>query len=389
MMVKRLGENKQITKTRNRGLLLQLLATKQCKSRIEIAQYMQLSRMAVTNMVNELIERGFLVDGSAEAQENSGRRPVTLEISPSAPKVIGILVFRDRCEAVLCDLYCNIIKRFRITMGCITAETLIHSLYELVDTILSEENTILGLGVSCIGPIDAAKGVLLNPCYFYDITNVPIVEKLKEKYDFPIFMENDNQCGALAEKLYGIGKEYRDILLIGIGTGVGSGLIMNDTLYENTHMFVPEFGHTSISADGRECACGRKGCIQSYISTDAMLVDLRSATGKFYSFKKFCEMDDDKRIDNVFRGFIEKLSFALINVINILNSELVILAHDGAYFSDKQLYRLEEHINAYKFTKTSHHVKVERPFFKGDAQLIGAVCLVLSEVFQGNLCLTC
>jgi len=379
------GGNKEVFKRMNRGLLLKLLSTKQCTSRIELSRTMELSKMAISNMVGELIDRGLIVEGKVEQSEEMGRNPIGLKISPNAPKIIGIFVFRDRCEAVLCDMALNVYKRESLTMEFATNEKLIEMIYELVDTMIANCSNIAGIGVASIGPIDVARGMILQPNFFFGIENVPIVEMLNVKYNLPVFLENDNQCGVLAEKYYGIGKDYSDILLIGVAQGVGCGIIANNELFDNQQGLVPEFGHISIDYNGNECVCGNKGCIETYVGTPILLARLREATGKYYSFKNFCEMDDNPDVQRILTDAIEKLSAAIVSTINLLNSEVIVLAYDSAYLPDSMIKRLENKVNEIKFSDQAAPIPIKRAHFMQDAQLMGAVCVVNREIFSGNL----
>ena len=105
----RLGVNKDYLKKRNRGLVLQLIATGKCTSRIELAREVHLTKTAISAIVNELIEQGYLREAAVTTKAKLGRTPVKLEISPEAPKYIGILFGRGCLEAAICDLNMNII----------------------------------------------------------------------------------------------------------------------------------------------------------------------------------------------------------------------------------------------------------------------------------------
>lgn len=379
------GGNKDVFKRMNRGLLLQLLSTRKCSSRSELSRAMGLSKMAISNMVNELTELGYLMDGRATPNEEMGRNPIELNIAPSAPKTVGVLIFRDRCEAVLCDLNLSILTRRKMRMCAMSRETLLDQVCNLVRGVMEGEDKVLGIGVAAICPLDTAKGVILNPEYFYGITDVPIVQRLTERFGLPVWLENDNQCGVLAEELYGNGRGFSNIILLGIAQGVGCGLVVDGELYHNGQRLMPEFGHVSIDYKGRLCPCGSRGCIETYLSTHILLEELQAATGKAYSFQTFCQMDTNMAVNRILSKAMEKLASALVSTINLLNVELVILAYDSACLSDGMLLKLERKLNEAKFAKHAGHIRVVRPRFMQDAQLLGGACLVSAKLFSGDL----
>ena len=384
-MRKKLGGNKEVFRRRNRGLLIKLLATGQCTTRAELSRTMGLSKMAISNMVTELIDQNIIEESNVKKNEELGRNPISLIISPKSPKTIGILIFRNRCEAILCDLSLAVLKRKRISMKFATNDTLINTVYDLVDAMLEEKEVIIGIGVASIGPIDVNRGMILKPEFFYDIENVPLVELMKERYKLPVYFDNDNLCGALAEKLFGNGKEFHDIILLGLGQGVGCGIIIDDELYNNSNELIPEFGHISIDYNGHQCICGNKGCIETYVRTPVLLDKMRVATGKNYSFKDFCEMETCKEIDDIMIDAVKKLSVAIVNTVNLLNTELILLGYDGIFLPDKYIELLENEINSKKFTDDFFHVYVKKPYFLKDSQLFGAACNVITQVFSGEL----
>ena len=379
------GGNKDVFKRMNRGLLLQLLATRQCASRSELSRVMGLSKMAISNMVNELMALGYLVDGRATPNEELGRNPSELNIAPSAPKAVGVLIFRDRCEAVLCDLNLTILTRRSMPMRAMSREMLLDQVCTLIDGVLEGADKVLGIGVAAICPLDTANGVIRNPEYFYGIKDVPVVERLTERYGLPVWLENDNQCGVLAEELYGNGRGCSNIILLGIARGVGCGLVVDGELYHNGQGLMPEFGHVSIDYRGRPCSCGNRGCIEAYLSTHILLDELQAATGQKYDFQTFCQMDTNLEVSRILSKAVDRLAAALVSTINLLNLELVILAYDSACLSDGMLLKLERKLNENKFAKHAGHIRVVRPRFMQDAQLLGGACMVIMQLFSGEL----
>jgi len=379
------GRNSQINKQHNRGLVLKLVATAQCRIRAELARQTGLTKMAVTNIVSELIDLDLLVESVIEPDEYLRKNSIALQISPKAPKIIGVLIFRDRFEAVLCDLSLNIIRRERINIEQLTRDLLIQTIFTLIDAVLSFEPDILGIGIASIGPIDKQAGIILEPRYFYNIKNVEIVDILKSRYGMPVFLDHDNQCGALAEMLYGYGKGFRDFILLGLSRGIGSGIVIDGKLQFNNQGLAPEIGHVSIDYQGLECVCGNRGCIEMYAASPVIRDCLRKATGLNLSFRDFCLFEDDERIDAVFIDVIQKLAVALISSVNLLNPELILLGHDSVCFPDKYVSLLEQEINRRKFTSPSHVVRVRKTYFKEDSQLLGAVCNVAIQAFDGKL----
>lgn len=380
------GANKEDLRRRNRGLLLKLLSTKQCHTRTELSKTMNLSKMAITKIAAELLEHQILEEKPYDCLVEAGRRPIQLVFHAQAPKIIGVLIVRNRCEAVLCDLSLRILDRVCETFKEITDKALINTVYRLIDRLLNNhQERILGIGVSSIGAVDSVEGVILEPLYFYGIKNIPIVELLEHRYGLPVRLDQNNQCAVLAEKLYGNGNGYRDIFFLALAEGVGSGVIANDVLlYAGRKKLVSEFGHTSIDINGIPCICGQRGCIERYINTRVLKEKLYQATSVECSFKEYCKMTHLEAVDEILSDAVQLLCGALTSTINILNSEIVLLGEESVYLPEKYLKQIETSINKNRVRSDAGTVVVRRAKFLDDAQLLGAAAIILSEIFCGN-----
>lgn len=384
-MADMLGKNSISSKQYNRGLLLRLIATDVCKTRIELSKMTGLAKMTVTNIISEFLERDIVVECEEEMTEVCGRNPIRLKISEKAPKIIGLLVFRDRIEAVLCSLTMEILQMESICFEELTEEELIQDCYEVIDRILAKEKNVLGIGVAVLGPVDIRRGILLNPPRFYGVRNVEILKALKEKYAVPICLDHDNNSAALAEKLFGAGKSVEDFIFLGISNGIGSGIVSNGKIYHSHRGLTAEIGHVSIDRNGILCSCGNKGCLEMYASSYVVRNNLVRISGKNSSLAEFFEMDGCEEIDRIFQKMVENISAALISSINILQPELIILGHDCIDWGIKYVQLLENMINEKKVVHDGGKICVKKAFFGKNAQLVGAAANIADQAFQGNI----
>lgn len=384
-MSEKAGKNRGDYKRVNRGLVLKMVATGQCSSRVDLARSTGLSKMAISNIVSEMLQQNLLVEKETTWNGETGRNPIRLAVSPLAPKVVGLMILRDRCEAVLCDLNLNILKRERAGMDDMNQERLSETVFELLDTVLFGEESIIAIGLASVGPISVQRGMILKPFYFYGIENVKIVEIIENRYHLPVYFDHDNQSAALAETLYGNGRGVRDILFIGISEGVGCGVISGGQLYCNRRGLPPEMGHVSIDINGKPCQCGNRGCVETYLRTPEMLKKLRYHTRKYYTYEAFCKLEGDPIVEHIFMDAVDDLASAVVSTVNILNSELILLGHSSVFWADRYISALEEQINQRLFVKWDERVVVKRAYFMQDAQLFGAACNAINQIFTGNL----
>jgi glucokinase len=95
---------------------------------------------------------------------------------------------------------------------------------------------------------------------------VPIVKNLEEDFGVPVVVTNDANAAAMGESIYGHARDMKDFVVITLGTGLGSGIVANGELIHGHQGFAAELGHVTVYPDGRECGCGRKGCLETYVS---------------------------------------------------------------------------------------------------------------------------
>lgn len=385
ILPKETGMNNQNLKFKNRGLLLKLICTCEEPSRIMLSQMTGLTKMTVTNIIAELIEKGYVIESSTNRNSSVGRNPITLTIAPSAPKILGILLYRDGCHAILFDLKLQILAEEMEPFGEETKDSVLEKLFRVTDRVFEKEQNILGCGVSVIGPLDVTSGTVLNPPNFFGIENLPLAQVLSERYHhMEVTVNNDMNSAALAEKLYGNGRQYTNFLYVGISNGIGSGIITDDRLYENSSGFAGELGHTSIDYQGELCSCGRRGCLECYISKPIIMEKLKKATGMELTFREFCERSGDARVDAVFTDMVYKLAHTLVDQVNMLNPQVIFIGHEGSFLPDRYIDLLREEVNRKKFSQDYMQIRVEKSFFGFLAPLYGSACLVLDRFFESG-----
>lgn len=192
-----------------------------------------------------------------------------------------------------------------------TAESAAESLAEIEHAVLelAGSQPIDAIGVACAGPLDLAKGLILNP------PNIPwrqvkIVSFLRKRFDVPVALENDANSAGLAEATHGAGRGGRAVLYVTISTGIGTGLIVDGQAYHGAHDI--EGGHIVIDANGPECSCGGRGHFEALVSGRA----IKRRYG-LYAY----QIRDPKVWDEI----AHDLSLGLISLINAYSPDTVVL----------------------------------------------------------------
>lgn len=397
------GLNNTQLKRQNRGLVLKLIATGECSSRIELSQKTGLAKMTVSYIVSEFLENGVLEEREKVQIEGKGRNPVQLCVSPGAPKLLGVNLYRERCTVILCDLQLNIIKRadFRITEE--NAAHIVQHIFRTIDEVLCELSgeRIYGIGVGAIGPVDNIRGKILEPPNFYGLHDLDLKREIEEQYHMPVFFDGESNCAAIAEKYYGNGRDCEDFIYVDLANGVGAGLVVNGKLYTNLSGMICELGHTSIDWRGIPCQCGNRGCLERYISSNVIEKQLREATGEQKNFREFClEMDSaikrretegvdfaerERKMDAVFCDMAEKLACGITGFANGLNPQKIVVGHEGYRIPDLYLQQAERMVNERQIARKYRAIRIVKSHFGSEATVHGCVGALLTAVFEGKL----
>ncbi len=193
-------------------------------------------------------------------------------------------------------------------------------------------------------------------------------------FQVPVVVTNDANAAAMGELMFGAAKKMKDFIMITLGTGVGSGFVANGKIIYGKYGFAGELGHTIISQDGRECACGRKGCLETYASVTGIVRTAQIMLAKSSRRSHLREIHKEeltgKIITNaarkgdtlaleIFDYTAKKLGFSLANAVAITNPEAIILfgglAHSGDLLLEPTRRYLEETL---------------LPIFRGSVKLI-------------------
>jgi glucokinase len=141
---------------------------------------------------------------------------------------------------------------------------------KLLDIGRKREWKISAIGICAPGPLDPHTGVVINPPNVPCWRNYPLAAEISQRYHLPVNIENDANAAALAEVLWGAGKGHGKVFYISIGTGIGTGFILDGHIYNGRTGAATEGGHVSIDYQGPICGCGKRGCIEAFISGPAI-----------------------------------------------------------------------------------------------------------------------
>ncbi len=217
---------------------------------------------------------------------------------------LGIDIGGTKCAVVLGNEKGEILRkvRFETTDRDSTIEKLIE--------VTREMGEFRSIGISCGGPLDSKKGVIMSPPNLVGWDNVPICEILKNEFSVPVYLCNDANACALAEWKFGAGKGTQNMVFLTFGTGLGAGLILDGKLYSGTNDMAGEVGHIRLENFG-PVGYGKKGSFEGFCSGGGI-----AQLGKILALEKlqmgestlFCKNKDE--LENITAKSIAKSAFA-------------------------------------------------------------------------------
>jgi glucokinase-like ROK family protein len=253
-------------------------------SRVEIARHMDLSRAAVSAIVNDLLATGVIREAESR-NVHSGRPPIVLEVNPECGFVIGIDFGATHLSLLAADVSARILEEIETSIdiqdgpeACLAEADV--RVRELLSRAGLDMQAVLAIGIGVPGPIVTEAGMVVAPPIMPGWDRFPIRDTLEEQWGVPVSVNNDAELGVLGEWASGAGRGERTLVYIKVGTGIGAGLLIDGQIYRGLTGSAGEIGHLTIDENGPLCACGNHGCLEAIAGGRAIALQAQQAVGK-------------------------------------------------------------------------------------------------------------
>ncbi len=251
----------------------------------------------------------------------------------------------------------------------------------------------IGIGLGSPGTVDPHKGTVVYSANFNSFENVPIQQELERLLSKPVKLSNDANCAALGEYVAGAAKEYESVVLVTLGTGVGTGFVFDNKIFEGGGPGGTEGGHMIIIEDGEQCNCGNKGCLEAYASATALIRDANKAVqenpnsllAELYKENnnkmngilpfKAARANDEIGL-NVVNNYIKHLAIGIANYVNIFRPQVILIS--GGISNEKEYLtdRLSECVSAYAYGGSRLAIpQIKTATLGNNAGIVGAAAL--------------
>ncbi|MBS3788796.1 ROK family transcriptional regulator [Candidatus Bipolaricaulota bacterium] len=387
------GLNAQSIGLHNTQKVLELIRERGSISRVEIADYLDLSKAAITSAVDRLLEKGFLKEEEDTEHEKVGPKPQLISVKPNAALFLGVDVGGTSIGYGIGNLQGEITEQRKLKT-CDGWEDVVQQIIRIFENRNQwhehDQGLVQAIGVSVPGVVDQKGNVSFAP-NIEGPENFPIRERLEENVPVPVFVENDVNLSALGEmNIEAI--RYTDLVFVSIGTGLGVGIIIDGELYHGAFQHAGEIGWMIIDREDLSFeADGPQGSLETKLTGPSLVRRAREAVDNCVdSFdgigpeeitpeKVLGLRKDYPALEKVFNDWVEEWSIVLNNLTAILDPQLIVLGGGVSQsLDDETVERLRANIKS----TTQRPPKVLLSPDPEKAPLRGATELCLAEFDQ-------
>jgi predicted NBD/HSP70 family sugar kinase len=344
----------------HRSLLLQQLFRVGPASRADLARTTGLTRVTVSDLVGELVGDGLVEELGAPAESRVGKPPTLVGLAADSTHVVGIdLSADDRMTGAVMNLLGQVRARRELELGGARGAEAVALVQRLArELIAATDRPVLGIGVGSPGVVDADGTVVDAPNLGW--VDTPLSTSLSEATGVPVFVANDANTAALGEHTFG---ETGDggLMVLRVGTGVGAGLVLEGSLLHGHLGAAGEIGHVVVDPHGEQCACSRRGCLETVLAVPHLR--RRLAAG-------------DR--DAVLAAAGEQLGATLAPVVGTLNMHEVVLSGPTELLDGPLRIAADRTIRERTMPVSSAGLVVRTSTLGEDVVLVGAAVLVLA-----------
>ncbi|WP_407524996.1 ROK family transcriptional regulator [Lacibacter sp. MH-610] len=364
----------------------------------DLSRELNISTPKITSLVNELIDEGLLQD-LGKIDSTGGRRASIYGLVNDACYFIGVDVKRYYINIGLLDFKKHLVSvHEKIPYPLENTQQSLTALIDTIRNFIKEQgitkDKILGIGINLSGRVNNITGYSYSYFHFHE---EPLVATIEQELGIKTFLENDSNAMAYGEFAHGVVTNEKNVLFINLDYGTGSGIIVDGKVYYGKSGFSGEFGHIPFYDNEIICGCGKKGCLETEVSGQALLRKVKEkmeagAATILTKNKGELKLEDlieaakqeDVLMIELLAEMGEKLGRALAVLINLFNPELVILGGTLAETGDYLRLPARSALNKYSLSLVNNDTQVKLSKLGEKAGVMGG-CLIARNKVLGKM----
>ena len=372
-------------------------------SRAELAARTGLTRSTVSLIVDDLIDRGLVQETSVRPDSKIGRPGKLLGFNPEGGCAVGVEIGVDFISVILTNFIGQVLWRRKVVdVGEKRPITALQHAEDIISEAVEYGKQLglrpLGIGVGMPGLVDARQGRLVfAPNLGW--ADVPLRQLWTQRFSLPVFVENEANCACQGEYFYGAAHDVKDFIFLKTGVGLGGGIMVGGQLFRGASGYAGEIGHITIYESDTPCACGRKGCWETFVRPSRLLKDIIArlrggepsllnelAGGDLANISVEQVAEAACRGDALALGALEDLGrhfgVGIANLINLFNPELIVLGGSLNPVNPWLIPVIRSTLQVNVLPPLREIIRVEGSTQGEDACLLGAVALVLDDILR-------
>jgi len=377
--------------------VLRMIWEQRTISRADIARRAELSRSTVSEIVAILLSTTLVAEAGV-GESRGGRRPIVLEFQDDACSILGVDMGASHVSVVLTDLRGRVLawqhRSHPVRDDPEGTRTLI---IELCEASLASSHVrrgqLLGIGIAVPSPVDPRYPDRLSALAMPSWEGQHGFDRIRAHFEVPILIDNDANLGAVAERWWGAARGLDDFAFIKVATGIGSGHFIGGRIYRGASGVAGEIGHLTIDSHGTPCVCGNRGCLVTYVGSEALV---ERATALFPVFPdsvlvgttptasaiEDAALAGDPLAVQMMLEVAEYLGIAVAGMLNLMNPSAVVFGGGLARLGEQLLVPLRETVMKRTFVGAvaSSQIKISELGPRGIA--IGAATLMLDAALH-------
>ncbi|WP_251548898.1 ROK family transcriptional regulator [Neobacillus muris] len=369
-------QDQLLMKKQNKNLVLEIIKSHSPISRMEIAKITGMSPTTITRIVSELQLQGFVRETEL-VTSGVGRKAVLLDVCGDVLYTIGVEIDKSVIKIGIVNYTGKMVvwenvsrvqsEKYEETLEKVTNHT--NNLIRL-NKIPSQK--ILGMAVGLPGLIDYQNGIVKVSDQL-KWNNASLADDLKKRIGYEVIIDNELKMEIVAEYFFGMAKDSQNAVLVGIGSGIGSAIILNGEIYRGESNNAGEIGHTVIDPTGNVCSCGKVGCLATYISEGAIVLsarnvkDIQTVDDVFQAYR-----DGESWAINIMDRVSTYMALAISNILCLYNPEVIILSGNTIRKFPEIKEAIERKCDLYIWEPLKEKVKILYSNFRDQGVVLGA-----------------
>ena len=382
-----------------KGLIFKFLDQTESASINEISKEINISVPKTTSLITELIEEGLISD-YGKFDSTGGRKANLYGLIGDAGFILGVDVKKYYINIGLLNFKKQLInQKSRITFKLDNTAESLNQLIQIIQNFIKEvgikKDKILSLGINLSGRINHTKGYSYT---FFHFQEEPLSEIIQEKIGIKTYLENDSRAMAFGEFCNGEVNTEKNVLFVNLDYGIGLGILIDGKVYYGKSGFSGEFGHIPFFNNEIICHCGKKGCLETEASGNALLrkfkekIKLGSTSSVLKKNKKvedisltdliLAAQNEDVLIIELLAELGENLGKGLAVLINVFNPELIIIGGTLSETGEYLKLPIKSSINKYSLSLVNTDTELKLSKLGEKAGIIGACLLAKNKALS-------